>query len=78
MVTKGGRDGHGRRMGWSRRGTGWSRKVDGMVTEGGREAVKNERFTVVIINLLTTELLRGYLSGVKKTKTIFSNNFTFY
>ena len=29
MVTEGGRDGHGR---W----TGWSRKVDGMVTESGR------------------------------------------
>ena len=39
-VTEGGRDGHGRWM-------GWSRKVDGMVTEGGRKAVKIERFTVI-------------------------------
>ena len=30
MVMEGGRDGHGR---W----TGWSRKVDGMVTEAGRD-----------------------------------------
>ena len=40
MVTEGGRDGHGR---W----TGWSRKVDGMVTESGRLAVKIERSTVL-------------------------------
>ena len=30
-------------------GTGWSRKVGGMVTEAGRDGkvVKNERFTVI-------------------------------
>jgi len=30
------------------RWTGWSRNLDGMVTESGRQAVKNERFTVFL------------------------------